>query len=238
MYMTAGNCDTHPGKLFIVSTPIGNLEDITLRALRILKEVDLICAEDTRVTRRLLSHYEIKNELLSYHSYNEAARIPQLIRYLREGRQIALVSDAGTPGISDPAHKLVKAAITAQISIEPVPGATASITALVVSGLPTNRFVFEGFLPRKKGRQTKLKFLSEEPGTIILYESAQRIHKTVEDIVKYMGNRYIVILRELTKKYEECIRGYAEDLLSGLKTRQLKGEIVVLISGTDFKPID
>jgi 16S rRNA (cytidine1402-2'-O)-methyltransferase len=236
--MAAGNIDIDQGKLFIVSTPIGNLEDITLRALRILKEVDLICAEDTRVTRRLLSHYEIQNQLLSYHSYNEAARIPQVIQFLKEKRQIALVSDAGTPGISDPAHKLVKAAIAAKIPIEPVPGATASITALVVSGLPTNRFVFEGFLPRKKGRQTKFKFLNEEPGTIILYESAQRIYKTVEDIVKHMGNRYIVISRELTKKYEECVRGYAEELLSELKKRQLKGEIVLLISGTDFKPID
>jgi 16S rRNA (cytidine1402-2'-O)-methyltransferase len=238
MLMSSGNSDIHEGKLFIVSTPIGNLEDITLRALRILKEADMIFAEDTRVTRRLLSHYQIENQLLSYHSHNEAGRIPQIIQFLKEGRQIALVSDAGTPGISDPAHKLVKAAIAEKLSIEAIPGATAGITALVISGLPTNRFVFEGFLPRKKGRQTKLKFLNEEPGTIILYESAQRIHKTVEDIVKNMGNRYIVILRELTKKYEETLRGYAEELLAELKKRPLKGEIVLLISGTDFKPIE
>lgn len=223
------------GRLYIVSTPIGNLEDITLRALRILKEADLICAEDTRVTGRLLAHYQIKNTLLSYHSYNEAARIPQILNYLKEGRQIALVSDAGTPGISDPAHKLVRAAIAAGVPVEPLPGPTASITALVASGLPTDRFVFEGFLPRKKGRQTRLKFLSEEPGTIILYESAPRIQKTIEDIVKNFGNRYIVISRELTKKFEEFIRGYAGEVLQKLKTRSLKGEIVLLIAGTGYK---
>lgn len=236
--MTAIKQHTQQGRLYIVSTPIGNLEDITLRALRILKEADLVCAEDTRVTRRLLTHYEIQNELLSYHSYNESGRIPQIINFLREGQNIALVSDAGTPGISDPAHKLVKAAIEAKIPIEPVPGATACIAALIASGLPTNRFVFEGFLPKKKGRQTKFKFLSDEPGTIILYESAPRIHKTIEDIVKYLGNRYIVISRELTKKFEEFIRGYAEDLRHQLKDRTLKGEIVLLIAGNDFKPIE
>lgn len=236
--MAANKQDTPQGRLYLVSTPIGNLEDITLRALRILKEADLVCAEDTRVTRRLLRHFDIQNELLSYHSYNESGRIPQIINFLQEGQNIALVSDAGTPGISDPAHKLVKAAIEAQIPIEPVPGATACITALVASGLPTNRFVFEGFLPKKKGRQTKFKFLSDEPGTIILYESAPRIHKTIEDIVKYLGNRYIVISRELTKKFEEFIRGYAEDLRNELKNRTLKGEIVLLIAGNDFKPIE
>lgn len=154
--MTAIKQHTQQGRLYIVSTPIGNLEDITLRALRILKEADLVCAEDTRVTRRLLTHYEIQNELLSYHSYNESGRIPQIINFLREGQNIALVSDAGTPGISDPAHKLVKAAIEAKIPIEPVPGATACIAALIASGLPTNRFVFEGFLPKKKRTANKV----------------------------------------------------------------------------------
>lgn len=233
--MAQPNDSAPGGRLYIVSTPIGNLEDITLRALRILKEADLVCAEDTRVTGRLLAHYQIKNTLLSYHSYNEAARIPQILNYLKEGRQIALVSDAGTPGISDPAHKLVKAAIAAGVAVEPLPGPTASIAALVASGLPTDRFVFEGFLPRKKGRQTRLKFLSEEPGTIILYESAPRIQKTIEDIVKNFGNRYIVISRELTKKFEEFIRGYAGEVLQELKTRRLKGEIVLLIAGTGYK---
>lgn len=228
--------DSAPGgRLYIVSTPIGNMEDITLRALRILKEADLICAEDTRITGRLLAHYQIKNTLLSYHSYNEALRIPQILAYLKEGRRIALVSDAGTPGISDPAHKLVRAAIAAGVAVEPLPGPTASIAALVASGLPTDRFVFEGFLPRKKGRQARLKFLSEEPGTIILYESAPRIQKTIEDIVKNFGNRYIVISRELTKKFEEFIRGEAQQVLQELKTRRLKGEIVLLIAGTAYR---
>jgi 16S rRNA (cytidine1402-2'-O)-methyltransferase len=226
------------GILYLVSTPIGNLEDITFRAVRILKEADIILAEDTRVTGRLLTHYEIKNRLVSYHTYNEEQRIPQIIQSLREGQHIALVSDAGTPGISDPAHKLVKAAIRANIAIVPVPGATAAITALVASGLPTNRFVFEGFLPKKKGRQTTLKFLNEEPGTIILYETAPRLQKTIEDIVEHCGNRYIVVSRELTKKFEEFTRGYAKNLLDEFKTRRLKGEMVLLIAGKDFKPID
>jgi len=224
--------------LYLVSTPIGNLEDITLRALRILREVDFIFAEDTRVTGRLLAHYDIKNRMMSYHAHNEAGRIPQIIGYLREGQQVALVTDAGTPGISDPGHKLVKAAIRAQLPIVPVPGATAAITALVASGLPTNRFVFEGFLPRKKGRQTKFRQLAEEPGTIILYESPHRIQKTIEDIVKHLGNRYIIISRELTKKFEEFIRGHAQDVLGIIDKRTLKGEIVLLIAGNDFKPID
>ncbi len=224
--------------LYLVSTPIGNLEDITLRALRILREVDFIFAEDTRVTGRLLAHYDIKNRMMSYHAHNEAGRIPQIIGYLQEGQQIALVTDAGTPGISDPGHKLVKAAIRAEIPIVPVPGATAAIAALVASGLPTNRFVFEGFLPRKKGRQTKFRQLAEEPGTIILYESTHRIQKTIEDIVKHLGNRYIVVSRELTKKFEEFTRGHAQDVLGIIDKRTLKGEIVLLIAGNDFKPID
>ncbi len=224
--------------LYLVSTPIGNLEDITLRALRVLREVDFIFAEDTRVTGRLLAHYDIKNRMMSYHAHNEAGRIPQIIGYLQEGQQIALVTDAGTPGISDPGHKLVKAAIRAEIPIVPVPGATAAIAALVASGLPTNRFVFEGFLPRKKGRQTKFRQLAEEPGTIILYESTHRIQKTIEDIVKHLGNRYIVVSRELTKKFEEFTRGHAQDVLGIIDKRTLKGEIVLLIAGNDFKPID
>ncbi len=226
------------GTLYLVSTPIGNLEDITLRALRILREADFIFAEDTRTTGRLLAHYDIKNRLMSYHTHNEAGRIPQIIEYLREGQSIALVSDAGTPGISDPGHKLVKAAILVGASIVPVPGATAFVPALVASGLPTNRFVFEGFLPRKKGRQTKWLQLAEEPGTIIIYESARRIQKTVQDVVKHLGNRYIVISRELTKTFEEFIRGSAEEVLGILEKQILKGEIVLLIAGKDFKNFD
>lgn len=226
------------GVLYLVSTPIGNLEDITLRALRILKEADLICAEDTRVTGQLLKHFDIKNKLLSYHSHNERSRIPRIIRYLQEGRHIALVSDAGTPGISDPAYRLVKEAIREGIKVVPVPGPVAAIAALVASGLPTNRFVFEGFLPRKKGRQKKLRELCEEKGTIIIYESAMRIQKTLQDIVKHCGNRYIVISREVTKKFEEFLRGNAEDILQELTSRKLKGEIVLLIAGKDFKSIE
>ncbi|RMF56853.1 MAG: 16S rRNA (cytidine(1402)-2'-O)-methyltransferase [Calditrichaeota bacterium] len=223
------------GTLYIISTPIGNLEDITLRALRLLKEVDYICAEDTRVTGRLLAHYEIKKKMISYHSYNERQRIPRILQTLKEGQQVALVSDAGTPGISDPAHRLVQEAIREKIPVVPIPGPTAAIAALVASGLPTNRFVFEGFLPRKKGRQTRLKQICEENGTIIIYESAVRIQKTIEDIVKFCGNRYIVICRELTKHYEEFIRGYAEEILKNLSSRTLKGEIVLLVAGKDFK---
>jgi 16S rRNA (cytidine1402-2'-O)-methyltransferase len=226
------------GTLYLVSTPIGNLEDITLRALRILREADVILAEDTRVTGRLLAHYEIRNRMLSYYAQNETGRIPQVIGLLREGQQVALVSDAGTPGISDPGHRLVKAAIQAQIPIVPVPGASALLSALVASGLPTQRFVFEGFLPRKKGRQSKLQQLAEEPGSIVIYESAQRLQKTVQDIVKIMGNRYIVVSRELSKKYETFIRGDALLILDQLSQQTLKGEIVLLIAGTAFKPID
>ncbi len=236
--MTHVNHSGDTGVLYLVSTPIGNLEDITLRALRILKEVDVICAEDTRVTGRLLKHYDISNKLLSYHSHNERSRVPQLIRYLKEGRHLAVVSDAGTPGISDPAYRLVKEAIREDIKVIPVPGPTAAIAALVASGLPTHRFVFEGFLPRKKGRQKKFRELCEENGTIVIYESPLRIQKTVQDIVKHCGNRYIVISREVTKKFEEFLRGYAEDILQELASRKLKGEIVLLIAGKDFKSIE
>lgn len=223
------------GILYVVSTPIGNLEDITLRALRILKEVDLICAEDTRTLQRLLSHYNIKNRLLSYYSYNEDKRIPQILEYLERGQDIALVSEAGTPGISDPGQRLVSACVQRRIQVIPLPGASAVLAALVASGLPTNRFIFEGFLPRKKGRQKKLKMLAEEEGVIIVFESAVRIEKTIEDVVKIMGNRYIVVSRELTKKFEEFIRGFAVEVLSQLASRKLKGEIVLLIAGKDFK---
>jgi 16S rRNA (cytidine1402-2'-O)-methyltransferase len=211
------------------------LEDITLRALNILKEVDLICAEDTRTTQYLLKHYGIQSRLLSYYSYNEEKRIDQIINHLSQGQSIALVSEAGTPTISDPGHRLVSECVQNNIQVVPIPGASSGITALVASGLLTNRFVFEGFLPRKKGRQKKLKILSEEEGTIIVFESAVRIQKTIEDVVKIMGNRYIVISRELTKKFEEFIRGFAEDILSEISSRKLKGEIVLLIAGKDFK---
>jgi len=203
--------------------------------VRILREADLICAEDTRTTQRLLSHYQIKNRILSYYAYNEEKRVPQILNHLSQGQTIAIVSDAGTPTISDPGQRLIFECIRQEIPVVPVPGVSSVFAALVASGLPTNRFVFEGFLPRKKGRQKKLKILSEEEGTIILFESAVRIQKTIEDVVKIMGNRYIIISRELTKKFEEFIRGFAEEILSQLASRKLKGEIVLLIAGKDFK---
>jgi 16S rRNA (cytidine1402-2'-O)-methyltransferase len=226
---------SNTGILYIVSTPIGNLEDITLRALNILKAVNLICAEDTRTTQHLLNHYGIQNRLLSYYSYNEEKRISQILNYLDQGQNIALVSEAGTPTISDPGYKLVSECIQHNIEVIPIPGVSSAITALVASGLLTNRFVFEGFLPRKKGRQKKLKNLANEEGTIIIFESAVRLQKTIEDVVKIMGNRYIIISRELTKKFEEFIRGFAEHILSEISSRELKGEIVLLIAGKNFK---
>ncbi len=209
---------------------------MTFRAVRILREVDLVLAEDTRTARRLLKHFDISRKVLSYYSYNEVRRIPAILEYLNQGQQIALISEAGTPLISDPGHKLVVAAIQKGIPVVPIPGASALLAGLVASGLPTDRFVFEGFLPRKKGRKTRLEALAREPGTIILYESTQRIQKTLEDIVKIMGNRYIVLARELTKKFEEFIRGFARDILLELQNRQLKGELVVLIAGLDYRP--
>ncbi len=197
----------------------------------------MILAEDTRTARRLLSHLNISNRLVSYYSYNEARRIPRVLEELTRGKQIALISEAGTPLISDPGHKLVMAAVREGIPVVPIPGASSLLTALVASGLPTDRFVFEGFLPRKKGRQTRLRHLAEEEGTIVLFESAVRIEKTLEDIVKTLGNRYIVLARELTKVHEEFVRGYAKEVIQQLQSRKLKGEIVLLIAGRSFKPL-
>ena len=219
------------GTLYIVSTPIGNLEDITFRAVRILKEADIILAEDTRITGRLLSHYDIRNRLLSYHSHNEKGRIPQIIKYLQEGQQVALVSDAGTPGISDPAHKLVKAAIQAKILIVPIPGVTAAIPALVASGLPTNRFVFEGFLPVKTAaRRKKLSELQKANMTTILYESPHRLTKTLKDIQEVLDDPIVVCARELTKKFEEVKKGRASQLLEHFLVHKPRGEFVVLLA--------
>lgn len=232
------NIDNPTGTLFLVSTPIGNLEDITLRALRTLKEVDFICAEDTRTVGKLLSHYDIKNRVISYYSYNEQKRIPQIINMLKSGESVALVSEAGTPSISDPGQRLVAECVNYDINIVPIPGPSAVVASLVASGLPTDRFLFQGFLPRKKRRNKVLQNLSSEPGTIILFESSMRIQKTIEDVVKIMGNRYIVISRELTKRFEEHIRGFATDILSIIQSKKLKGEIVLLIAGEKFKKIE
>ena len=219
------------GTLYLVATPIGNLEDITYRAVKVLKSVDLIAAEDTRKTKILLDHYIIDKPMMSYYSYNEKARAPQLVDKLLAGASIALVSDAGTPGISDPAFYIVQQALLHGIPIIPIPGPTAFISALIASGLPTDRFVFEGFLPQKKGRKTKFESLKYESRTIILYESPHRIIKTLADIQTYFGNRNVVVARELTKKFEEIVRGPIQSVHSELEEKEPRGEYVVIIQG-------
>jgi 16S rRNA (cytidine1402-2'-O)-methyltransferase len=219
------------GTLYLVATPIGNLEDITHRALRVLSSVDLIAAEDTRKTKILLDHYAISKPMLSYFSYNERHRAPQLIEKLKEGQSIALVSDAGTPGISDPAFHIVQSCLSSGIPIVPIPGPSAFVSALIVSGLPTDRFVFEGFLPMKKGRKTKLGILSSEQRTIVLYESPHRVLKTLEEIRTVFGERNVVVARELTKKFEEIVRGPISSVLEELHRKQTRGEYVLVIEG-------
>jgi 16S rRNA (cytidine1402-2'-O)-methyltransferase len=220
-----------PGTLYLVATPIGNLEDITHRALKVLSSVDLIAAEDTRKTKILLDHYSIGKPMVSYFSYNERHRTPQLIEKLQDGQSIALVSDAGTPGISDPAYHIVQSCLAAGIPIIPIPGPSAFVSALIVSGLPTDRFVFEGFLPIKKGRKTKLGLLSSEPRTIVLYESPHRVLKTLEEIRTVFGERHVVVARELTKKFEEIVRGPISSVLEELHRKQTRGEYVLVIEG-------
>ncbi len=219
------------GVLYLVATPIGNLEDITYRAVKVLGSVDLIAAEDTRKTKILLDHYKINKPMMSYYSYNEQARAPQLIEKLLAGQSIALVSDAGTPGISDPAFHVVQQALDKEISIIPIPGPTALIAALIASGLPTDRFVFEGFLPLKKGRKTKFESLKSESRTIIIYESPHRIIKTLTDIQTYLGSRNVVVARELTKKFEEIVHGSVQSVLLELSKKIPRGEYVVIIEG-------
>ena len=219
------------GVLYVIPTPIGNLEDITLRALNVLKGVNVIAAEDTRTTKFLLDHYGIQNQLLSFYSHNEQVRVPQIIERLKGGDSVGLVSDAGTPGISDPAHSIITAAIENGIRIVPLPGPTAFIPALVASGLPTHEFIFAGFLPHKKGRKTKLERLSTEERTIVLYESVHRIEKTLGELLEYFGDRQIVVGRELTKKFEEIVRGSIYTVLHNYTNRFIKGEFVLVIEG-------
>jgi 16S rRNA (cytidine1402-2'-O)-methyltransferase len=221
-------------KLYIVSTPIGNLKDITLRALETLKEVDFIACEDTRVTSNLLKHYEIKKPLISLNAVSESGKIPYVLRRVQEGESCALVSDAGTPAISDPGVRLVSAAIKEEISIEVIPGVTAVITALSMSGLPTDEFIFEGFIPQKKGRQKKLMQLAEEKRTTVLYESTYRIEKLLNELNQYMPERYIVVARELTKMHEETWRGTPSELLADLPSKVTKGEFAVVIAPSAF----
>ena len=223
--------EIQPGTLYIVPTPIGNLEDITLRALKVLGGVDVIAAEDTRTTKFLLDHYNIQKPLISFFSHNEQIRVPQIIERLKKGGSVAVVSDAGTPGISDPAHAIIIAAIKDAIPIIPLPGATAFIPALIASGLPTHSFVFEGFLPHKKGRKTRLEKLAAEERTIILYESPHRILKTLEELKEYLDDRPAVIGRELTKKFEEIVRGNLSELLQKFSSQSIKGEFVIVVEG-------
>ena len=224
-----------PGSFYIVSTPIGNLKDITLRAIEALKEVDFIVCEDTRVTSVLLKQYDIHKELISMNAQTESKKIPGLIEKILNGENCALVSDAGTPSISDPGVRLISEAIKNGIKIIPVPGVSALVTALTISGLPTDSFVFEGFLPQKKGRMTKLKQLAEEERTIVLYESTYRIEKLIKELNEFMPERYSVICRELTKKFEEVRRGFPKELLETFNKSINKGEFVVIIAPKNWK---
>ncbi len=220
------------GGLYIVPTPIGNLKDITLRALDALKEVELILAEDTRTTSNLLNHYQITKPLSPYHQHNEHKVLQHLIDQLSHGKKMALVTDAGTPGISDPAFLLVRECIKAGIKVECLPGATAFVPALVNSGIPSNRFVFEGFLPLKKGRQTLLKNLAGEDRTMIFYESPVRLVKTLEEFIQYFGaDRLCCVSRELTKLFEENRRGTLQEVCDHFKEKNPKGEIVIVVAG-------
>ncbi len=219
-------------KLYLVPTPIGNLEDITLRAIRILKEVQVILAEDTRKTGILLRHFEIGTRMFSHHQFNEHKTLTQLISRLQSGESMALVTDAGTPGISDPGFLLIRECLRNQIDIECLPGATAFVPAVVNSGLPCDRFLFEGFLPVKKGRQTKLKALSESDVTMVFYESPHRLLKTLEQFIETFGeNRQASVSRELTKIYEETQRGTLTEILAYFKDKTIKGEIVMVVEG-------
>lgn len=220
------------GILYIVPTPVGNMEDITLRAIRILKEADLILAEDTRTSGILLKHYDIKNHLMSHHKFNEHGTAAGIVERLKGGQTIALISDAGTPGISDPGFYLIREAIAAGIEVQTLPGATAFVPALVSSGLPDERFCFEGFLPQKKGRKTRLEGLVDEERTMIFYESPYRVVKTLEQFVEFFGaDRQVSCCREISKIHEESVRGTLEEVIAHFKEKEPKGEFVIVLAG-------
>ena len=222
-----------PSTLYLVATPIGNLEDITLRALRVLKECDVVAAEDTRHSGQLLKHFEISKPMLSYFQFNEAKRSEEIIERLRRGEKVALVTDAGSPGISDPGERVVKAAIAAGLRVESVPGPSALVAAITASGLPAEEFHFIGFLPHKSGqRRNKLESLKAFAGTLVLYESPYRVEKLLGELNEIFPGRQIVLARELTKKFEEFLRGKPAELLAVAQKRSLKGEFVVLIAPT------
>ncbi len=243
-----------PGYLYIVATPIGNLEDITLRAIRILKEVDFIAAEDTRHTQKLLSHFDIHKNLTSYHDHNKEEKAPVIVTRLLEGQSAALVSDAGTPGISDPGYFLINTAIENRIPVIPIPGPTAAIAALSISGLPTDAFVFEGFLPSKRSQKlSRLELLKSEPHTIILYEAPHKIFNTLQDIREVMGERRVSLSRELTKIHEKTMRGNISDIIKAVESISgasggdtgpppqgssagIRGEITLVIEGLAGEP--
>ena len=225
------------GTLYLVPTPVGNLEDITFRALKVLKEADLILAEDTRTSGILLKHFEIKNAMLSYHKFNEHQTVDRVVERLKGGETVAVVSDAGTPGISDPGFLVAREAIKAGIEVITLPGATAFVPALVSSGLPCDKFCFEGFLPQKKGRQTRLNALAEEPRTIIFYESPHRIVKTLEQFKEVFGAaRPVSVCREISKIHEESVRGTVEEVLEHFKKNEPRGEFVIVLGGASSQP--
>lgn len=220
-----------PG-LYVVSTPIGNLGDMTHRAVEVLKSVDLIACEDTRHSGLLLQHYHVRNRLTSYHEYNKVSRTPELIEQLRQGGSIALITDAGTPGISDPGFYLIRAAVREGIAVIPVPGASALLAGLVISGLPSDRFAFEGFLPKRDGRRHKrLAALKREERTTVYCESARRVKRLLEEMLELWGDRDVVVCRELTKRFEETLRGKLTAVLTQIGDRELKGETVVVVAG-------
>jgi 16S rRNA (cytidine1402-2'-O)-methyltransferase len=220
------------GKLYLVPTPIGNLEDMTLRAIKVLKDVDVVLAEDTRTSGKLLKHFDINTPLQSHHMHNEHKQVDTLVQKMKDGATYALISDAGTPAISDPGFLLTRACVENDIEVECLPGATAFVPALVNSGLPNDRFVFEGFLPVKKGRQTRLTFLAEETRTMIFYESPHKLLKTLNNFAEYFGEeRPISVSRELTKLYEETLRGTVAELIKHFTTKPPKGEFVVVVGG-------
>ena len=222
------------GKLTIVPTPVGNLEDMTYRAVRVLREADLILAEDTRTTLVLLRHYEIQNRLQSHHAFNEHRTAEELVERMQAGEHMALVSDAGTPAISDPGFLLVRACVAAGVEVECLPGATAFVPALVVSGLPTDRFCFEGFLPPKKGRRTRLEALREERRTVILYESPHRLRKTLDQLAEVLGpERRLSVSREISKRFEETVRGQVDEIIPHFTVNDPRGEFVIVVAGAD-----
>ena len=224
------------GKLYLVPTPIGNLEDMTFRAIRILKEADVVLAEDTRNSAPLLKHFEINQKMYAHHQHNEHQATNEIIRFLKEGKSVALISDAGTPAISDPGFYLVREALKHDIEVECLPGATAFVPALVNSGFPTDRFCFEGFLPLKKGRQTRYKQLAEEERTIILYESPHRFVKTLDEMAVYFGvERQISVSRELTNVFGETVRGTVTEVKEYFETHPAKGEFVICVAGALLK---